>query len=570
MMLVNSDNLSDVLTYIASLDKASVDLETTGLNPWKTVKKRDVICGLGLYDGRGKSFYFPFSHSNSDNLDESKKIQVLDVVGRIPIEIGANYKFDLRFQYVHGSNGEPYVIDVQNGLYLMDETKVKSLKVASSVFLGDDSAKEEAELEEKLKGWGYDKGEMWRLPAHVVAPYCEKDCILAWDMNEFLNRTLSPKMKELWHELNLLTMAAFRMEKRGVPINLDTLRMLESEAAMKHSRLYLELQKDSNRQINPSSPASIAKYLGTTDAKYETLDLLRGKKPIIDKILTFKDYEKALNTYYRPYRTEWVCDDSKIRSNLNTIGARSGRWTSKDPNLQQMPRWSKEQRVKEMIEADEDYSLVEIDYSQAEIRLAAHYTQEESLIKSIWAGKDIHQFVADEAGIDRQTAKTINFATIYGAGAQRLSEQLKCSVAKAKDFLAKYDNRFPGYKQTARHAAKVAEERGYVQYWNGRRRHYTSPDQAPHTAFNQIIQGGVAQMVNRAVVRIDRELPESRMILQLHDAVYFHIPTSIVDSIVPEIKARMEDQPQFSVPMTVDVKVGKNLGAMKKYGDKVS
>lgn len=564
-MLVTRDNLSSVLTLISRLPEAAIDVETTGFHPW-SIPKKDVLVGVSLYQGTGSGFYFPFRHSNSDNLTDSEKKCVLEAMSEIKVVRNHNFKFDLNFMYCEGYRGEPEVWDSQHGLYLMDETKSKALKLSAKGMLGDSSDSEEEELNKLLMSWGYGKDEMWRLPAHLVAPYGIKDTVLAWDMVDLIKSKLSPTLISLWKELNRLTIVAHKMEVRGVPISMDKLERNNAEALKESSKLFLEIKTLSGGMCIPSSPKSIATFLRTPDAKYETLKPLEAKNPIIGKIVKYSEWSKGVNTYYTPYKRDWIASDNRIHANNNITGARSGRWSVKDPNMQQMPRYCETQKVKDIICADEDYSLVEIDYSQAEIRLAAHYTQDKTLIQAIKDGKDIHQFVADEANITRQHAKTINFATIYGAGALKVAEQLGVSETLARKFLGNYNARFPGYKLTSQQATKKATEQKFVTFWNGRRRHYDSPDEFPHTAFNQIIQGGVAQMVNRTVVALDRILPEeSGMILQLHDAVYFHMPTSMVSNLVPEIKKIMETQPQFSVPMTVDVKVGKSLGSMKKY-----
>lgn len=567
-MLVTQDNFSQYLQIIEELEAAGVDLETTGFYCWE-YSKRDVIAGIGIYHPSVGGFYFSLRHSNTNNINQDQINALMIALQKIQEFRTHNGKFELNFLSMEGFKGNPIIKDSQNALYLLDETKAKGLKISADALLGTDSSQEDKELDRELRQWGYGKGDMWRLPGNVVAKYCIQDCKLAWDLCELLDSKFDSVIKGLWEELNSITSIAHRMERRGVPINLDVLNHQEAEARRMSSKLFLEIQDKTNRRLDPSKPQSIARFLHIANATYESLILVKKKNPIVNDILAFKEWSKIISTYYVPYRTEWICKDGNIRTNFNTIGARSGRWTSKDPNIQTWPRPSKTSeaysKFKRIIAAEPDMSLVEIDYSQAEIRLAAHYTQDKALIKAIWEGQDIHQFVANEAKIDRQTAKTINFATIYGAGARRLAEQLECSESVAKAFLTSYDKRFPNYKRLSRAAQTRATERGYIEMWNGRRRHYTGPDEQPHTAFNQLIQGGVGQMVNRTVVNLDKVIPDSGLIIQLHDALYFHLPTKDLPGIIPEIKKVMETQPQFSVPMTVDVKVGPSLGEMRKY-----
>jgi hypothetical protein len=160
--------------------------------------------------------------------------------------------------------------------------------------------------------------------------------------------------------------------------------------------------------------------------------------------------------------------------------------------------------------------------------------------------------------------QTLNFAVLYGAGVEVVAKKLGTTIEKAQDFLDKYHKRFK-YRDAIKEATKFARDKKAVRMWNGRIRHYSSKEEFPHTAFNQVIQGGVGQMMNRVVVRLDEELPEAEMIMQVHDAVYFEMDKDKVKDLVPEIKRIMQDQPQFNVPFTVDVKTGTCLGEMKEY-----
>jgi DNA polymerase-1 len=562
-MLVTRNNFAEVMPILEAYNEVAVDLETTGLIPWNN-KYKSEICGIAIFNGI-ESFYFSVGHLNSENISEAQLQGLLFYLSSRKRLRNHNIKFDINFLRRMGLGRVPPVVDSMFGLYLYNECGSLGLKPGSEKHLDSDSSREQRELRDLLNQWGYGPAEMWKLPASLVAAYAEKDTRLTWALTDALRLKLGPKLNELWDEMNQLSSIVQKMEERGIYVNPEVLEKLEREAQVNVTDLFIKIQIASNRRCDPSSPASIARWLGLPDAKEETLLAYakRSNDKNVDLILKFKWWTKGINTYYKPYRSEWSDDKNIIHTSLNICGTLSGRFSSSSPNLQQVPRYSEEQKIKDVFCARENHTFVEIDYSQAEIKLAAHYTQEADLIKALWDGKDIHQTVADLAKVTRQTAKTINFAMIYGAGAKRLAEQLAIPVKEAQKFLDQYNSTFPGYKQTSRHAQKTAEERGYVVLWNGRRRHYGEGSE-PHTAFNQIIQGGVAQMVNTTMINIDKMFSPN-ILLQVHDALYFEVPNNELEIFCIEVKKEMQNQPQFSVPMTVDIKTGKSLGSMKKY-----
>jgi DNA polymerase-1 len=561
-MLVTHENLPIAIEAIQNRDRLAVDLETTGLVPWHT-KLKDSIAGIAIYNG-SESFYFPFHHTGGRNLSKEILQVVLTIISKTPRIDNWNTKFDMQFCRIAGMPDYPaFIVDGMNAMYLVNEELPRKLKSTADLIFKDGSSSEEEKLEKLLSSWGYGKEEMWRLPPDFVEPYACKDTVLAWNLVDYFEKKLPEKLKVLWHQQNKLLRVVAKMEYAGLPVDEKSFHKILSEAQLGAFLLERNL-KEQYPGLNPSSPASIAKTFHVPNAQEETL-VHYTKKPGINELLQYKWYTKAINTYYRPYQEKFIDKDWLIHSNFNQLGTKSGRFSSSEPNLQNIPRFSEEQKVKHVFKTQPGYEYLECDYSQAEIRVAAHYTKEPSLIEAIKNGADIHQVVADEAGIDRQTAKTINFATIYGAGAKRLSEQLNCSLEKAQKFLNKYNETYPSYKTVARAATDVATKRKYVEMWNFRRRNFSQKDSEPHTAFNQLIQGGVGQMMIGTMIELDEKLPELSVRVQIHDSLLSIVPVKDIKEIAHEAKKIMEHQPQFIVPMKVDAKKGSVWGEMTKY-----
>lgn len=561
-MLVTHENLADALESISGRDRLAADLETTGLVPWNT-KRKDEIAGIATFNGKN-SYYFPFHHTGGRNLNKDILATVLNILSTTKRVDNWNTKFDMQFCRMSGMKDYPeYIVDGMNAMYLVNEELPRRLKSTADLIFKDNSSGEEEKLEKLLNSWGYSKEEMWRLPPDFVAPYACKDAELAWKLIDYFDVKLPSKLKTLWEQQNHLLRVVAKMEYAGLPVDETLLNKLTSEAQLASFLLERQL-KEMYPGFNPASNPSITKTFKVPNAQEETL-VQFTKKPGIQELLQYKWYCKAINTYYSPYKEKFIDKDWLIHSNFNQLGTKGGRFSSSEPNLQNIPRFSEEQKVKHIFRAPEGFTFLEMDYSQAEIRVAAHYTKEPSLLEAIRQGADIHQVVADEAGIDRQTAKTINFATIYGAGAKRLSEQLNCSLERAQKFLNKYNETYPSYKAVSRAATEVATKRKYVEMWNFRRRNFSQKDSEPHTAFNQLIQGGVGQMMIGTMIELDKKLPELSVRVQIHDSLLSIVPIDKLKEIAQEAKTVMEYQPQFIVPMKVDAKVGEIWGEMKKY-----
>lgn len=563
-MLITQNNFAEGMHKIIGRRELAVDLETSGLQPFET-PKQNKICGVAVFNGE-ESVYFSFAHSNSENLTNDQKKSVLDVLSGTPLLINHNIKFDLRFLRVAGMGQVPCVVDTMLGLYLLNENQSLALKTSSDRYLGSNSSEEERKLNETLLNWGYNKGEMWRLPASFCAGYAEQDTRLTWQLKGFLEKTLDKKLHSNWDDLNSFVNTLLKMETAGLHVDMGILERNEKEAQLASMLLAGRIKDRYGKGFDPGSPSMVARKFQLQDATEESLESIRAFRPDVSDILEYRWWKKAIDTYYKPYRVEFTDRNSNLHTEFKIAGTVTGRLSSREPNLQAVPRMSPQQKVKEVFTAREGKTLLEVDYSQAEIRVAAHYTREPTVVNAIRSGSDIHQAVADEVGCTRQEAKTLNFAIIYGAGAKRIGAALNKTIPEASKLLKAYHDKYPGYRKLTRQAEEVAIEKGYVAMWNGRRRHYNTKDSEPHTAFNALIQGGVAQMVIRTMNELDAILPDhAQMLCQVHDSVVLECDEDKVSETVEILKSVMENQPQFNVPMTVDVKVGKSWGGLEKY-----
>lgn len=561
MSLVTEATFPEFARYIEKFDDLAVDDETTGLNLHTT----DLVAGVALYNGE-KSFYVPIRHASTEkqsNVTPDQYKTMLGIIGRIRIHRNHNCKFDRHGLSRDGCKFVGGIKDTQSGCQLLDENNSLKLKDLGKRYLGHDADNEEKKLLATLNRWGYSKGEMWRLPPEIAGPYAEQDTVLAWNLVDYLENNLDDELHAIWEELNAFSELLRRMEARGYLVDVERLQQRKAEALNACSAISVRLRSEFGRPINVNSPAQIARVFGIDKADEETLMAIRDR-PGVMEVLKYRWYMKAVNTYYNKY-LGFLDGQNVIHTDFNITGTVTGRLSSSDPNMQQIPRWSEEQKVKDVFVARPGYKLVSLDYSQAEIRVAAHYTKDPAVLEIFSNGLDYHTETAKKLGIERQKAKVINLALNYGAGVFTIARQLGMNESLVKPILADYHKKFPGFRKTSRECEKVADERGYVRYWTGRRRHFNTQFAQSRAAFNSIVQGGTGEMVRRTMQRMEREIPEFHQQIQVHDSIEGEVPEELVDDIIPEIVRIAEDQPQFSVPMKVDVKTGYRMSELKEY-----
>lgn len=565
-VLVTPENCGEHLRRFEKSDAVCADVETTGVKPFGG----DQVCGVAVYDGAGPPAYFPLRHAYGQNIDATQRLHLMRVLSVPRVFKNHNLKFDSLFLgQEEGFVLPEQVEDSMLGAFIENENRpTKALKKLGVEIYGKGSDDDQTVLKEKLVGWGYGKDEMWRLPPADVAPYACQDTVLSWDLCGHFRESLGKAgTLEVWEEVNLFSVVITRMEYLGIQLDVPLIERYAREADLNAHRTALDLRRLAGFKINPNSPGQVAAFLGIANAQAETIEDLGRDREDVRAILDHKAWCTVRDRYYRPYLAA-VDKNRRIRSNLKITGTVGGRISSSDPNLQAVAVRDDIFKVKDVFVADPGYALVEFDYSQAEVRLAAHYTQDPNLLRFLREGRDIHGEVAKQTGIPRDKAKRLNFSVIYGIGANTLHENLNISPSEARSYLKSYHDAYPGFRKLARRCEDLAESRGWIQMFTGRRVHFNTKYAETWKAMSRLIQGGVAEMVRVAMNRIHRELPHDEVVqlLQVHDSIFMQIRTERVSKYIPEIRAIMEDQPWCTAPITVDCKVGTSWGAMEKVG----
>lgn len=540
------------------------DIETTGLNPYGG----DNLLGIAFSNGVESIYFCPFEHpidrEKMRKYDWKKALQPIFDYGTF---VGWNSKFDCQFLRKAGVDlSNCSVIDAMLLHHLADENKMSySLKALSG-----DAKGQEAELDLALKGEAEnkrkkaDKGLMWKLPPAVVAPYAEEDVNSTYRLyKEAVSMLRSDGLISLAQEVCDYARVIEDMEAVGLKVNRRKCleETIKCEARVEELRQELEVQTWPG--FNPGSPQQVQKWLNVPSSAKAALEELDD--PRTDLLLEYRGLSKAVSSFYHAFILR-ADRNGRMHASFRIHGTVTGRLSCADPNLQQLPRKSKEwHRARYFVEASRGYKLISADLSQAELRLMAHYSEDPFLMQAYCEdGLDIHQMVAERLFISRDAAKTLNFGMCYGAGAEQVGRMLKISVPAAKDILIAHNKLMPGVKRLNYRLAGQADRDRHVRLWTGRMRRYPKGQgrDMSYTAMNNVIQGGVAEIIRISMQRLSETLPsECRMVCQVHDEILFECKTEKVAETCKLIKKTMEDF-SFRVPIVAETKSGSTWGNM--------
>ena len=560
--------------YLEKLQRADyffLDCETTGLEAWGA----DMIVGVAIKGPGLPSVYAPFRH-----LEGNIPIECLHDLApllRSKLFINHHDAFDLRFLLKEGLPLPERLEDTMIAAHLLDCNQSAALKTLGAKYLDPNAAKAEEELEalldlHKLKG----KQEMYKLPPEMVANYACQDV----DLVEALRNWQRPHLERwglysLYLERCAYQQLLLKAEHRGFLLDRKLTQEYSDEAVTQKAELTKEICDLAGEEVNPGSPKQMAKLLGVASTAEKIIRKLGDGDRRAAALLDFRGWAKLRGTYYEAF-LRGIDESSVLRASFKINGTVAGRLSMEKPNLQAIPQYSEMYKVKDVFVARPGYTLIEADYSALELRLAAHFTGEPNLVQAFEKNESPHDSVAAKMGIDRHTAKTLNFSILYGAGPSRISEQFGLSKSAAGALLASYWKANPLIYRWKEAVQEKARQTGYVRLWSGHIRRYM-PEVAytpghkgkaqPHTAPNNVIQGSGAEIIRRATQRLDKRLAGSgaNLLLQVHDSLVYEVPEAQLANVSYCVREVMEFNPEFNVPLLVDIKAGCSWGKMKKY-----
>jgi DNA polymerase-1 len=587
--LLTEDEIEKALAAAAKAGLVAVDTETTGLD----VLTVDIV-GVSLAWKEKEAVFIPFNQT----LSKAKIVQLIKPFLENPnIEKGGqNSKYDWAVFKSHGIDPKGFSFDTMLESFLLDSSyRQHNLDAIALKHFNYTKIPTQA-----LIGSGKKQITMDQVPLEAITQYACEDVdftLRAHDL--FAPRLKKEGLEKLYHEVELPLVAVLEeMERKGICVDVKLLKSLSDEAGAELKKLTQKIFKAAGEEFNIGSPLQLGKILfekmqvqkisGTRVKKTKTgyatdVDVLESLKgvPIADLVLDFRQLSKLKNTYLDVLPEMVHPQDKRIHTSYSQVTAATGRLASTDPNLQNIPiRSDFGRRIRAaFVPKDSKHVLISADYSQIELRVLAHITEDPNLIETFKNDEDVHRRTASlifgvpmdkVTSTQRNQAKTINFGVIYGMGPQRLARENGVSMAEAKKFIEEYFAKYPGIQKFTTEQVEKAKEEGFVSTILGRKR--LLPDiqssniglriNAEHMAVNTPIQGSAADLIKIAMVRLQEKLKKKKMetvmLLQVHDELVFEAPKSEVEEAGDLITQEMEGAMKLKVPLKVDVGVGKN------------
>jgi len=584
ILLDTKEKLFNVIDKIPKDTIVAFDTETTS-----TTSRIAKIVGFSFCYDEKEAYYVPINHfylGVGDQVEEEIATEATKRLFSFKI-VGQNLKYD-------------YNILLQNFNFLPDvpeaDTMIEAwLKDPSSSVGMDNLAKRYLDHDMvKFKDVVKKGDDFSSVDLNEACLYASEDAWMTLKLYNFFKINLEKELQKEAKEVEYpFIMTLLSMENEGIGVSIEFLEELLKKANQTLELLTKEIYKLAGSEFNINSTKQLGEIL------FEKLKLKKGKKtktgystdekvlislkdehPIIEKILDYRESFKLRSTYIEPLLKLAKMDKhSRIYTSFLQTGTATGRLSSKNPNLQNIPVRSELGReIREAFVAKEGYKLVSLDYSQIELRLLAHFSKDPALVEAFKEDKDIHLetaikiFGKEKAYEKRNIAKSINFGLLYGMGSRKLAGEINVTQKEAKEYIKSYFESFPTVKTYLESIVEYSKEHGYVKTLLGRKRYfdYNSANAFMKASFeresvNTVFQGSAADLIKLAMNKMYKILLESKnaMLLQIHDELIFEVKNDEVESFSKLAKKTMEDIYPLNVPMKCSVNIGDNWGELK-------
>lgn len=584
------DTLEKIVCELAAMKKIAVDTETTSIN----AVEADLV-GVSLCGEDGRAYYAPIAHEEKKrNLPRDKALKILSglLTDKKIEKFGHNIKYDLEVFHRAGLEIEPVSFDSMLASYVINPSGRQNSLSALALEHFNYSMQPITEL----IGTGKKQISFAGVDVDKAAWYSAEDADYTYRLHEILSPKIDEmKLNKLYYEIEMpLIKVLTAMEEAGVRVDADYLADFSLELEKQLDKLTTEIYKVADMEFNINSTQQLSHILfeklnlptkGKTAKKtgYSTdvrvLEELAKIHELPKLILDYRQLGKLKSTYVDAIPALINKETGRVHTSFNQTIAATGRLSSTDPNLQNIPvRTEIGRRIrKAFLPRDKNYRLLTADYSQIELRILAHMSEDKTLIQAFKNNEDIHTRTAAEVyGVDmkdvtpemRRAAKTANFAVIYGVSAYGLSMQSELDVTQSKEFIETYFARYPGIKKYTEEIKKFAHENGYVTTLFNRIRYLPEINAknfqvrqfAERTAINTPIQGTAADMIKKAMIDIYEKISEmkSKMILQVHDELVFDAHRDEIEDLKAIVKDGMENAVEMKVPIVADMGIGDN------------
>ena len=590
--LVNTEkDLESFLAELKEIDFFAIDTETTSVHAVDCE-----LVGLSFSWEEGKGWYLALRSNKGDTLDPDAALEALRPILEDPAigKCGQNIKYDLIVLRQAGIELQGVAFDTMIASYLLaPERRTQAMDALARDLLGLQTIPIS-----DLIGKGKKQVTMLEVELDKVAEYAGEDADVTWRLYELLAPKLEAEgLRKLFDELEMPLLSVLAdMENEGVALDLERLEETRVSLAAKVDELKSEIHRDAGREFNIDSPKQLSEILfdemnlrvvkktktgRSTDASVLEVLAAETAHPLPGLILKYREVNKLLGTYVAPLPEMISGKTGRVHASFHQAVAATGRLSSSDPNLQNIPvRTEQGRKIREaFVPGSPGRILITADYSQIELRVLAHLSEDKGLREAFNTDQDIHTFVAAQLeGIEqdqvtreqRSRAKAVNFGIIYGQGAFGLARGLGITRAEAAKFIDEYKERYPGITGFMETCVSEAEKNGFVTTMLGRRRTISEIHSnnrnlralGERLAINTVVQGSAADMIKRAMVnlheRIDREELDMRLLIQVHDELVLDAPLEKVEEYSEIVRQEMAGAIELAVPVKVDVAWGKN------------
>ncbi|MBP9054773.1 MAG: DNA polymerase I [Saprospiraceae bacterium] len=588
--LVQTDD--EILNLVAKLNtckEISFDTETTGIDAHQAE-----LVGLSFSTKPGEAYYIPLPADQTEckrKLEYFRPVLESATIGKI----GQNIKYDMTMMKWYGIELQGFLYDTMITHYLCEPDLRHKLDYLTESYLDYKMVP----IEDLIGKGGKNQLSMRDVSIEKVKEYAGEDADLTLQMVPVLKKMMAEnELDELYQKIEEpLIRVLCDLEYEGIRINGDFLKEYSKELDKLILQKEQEIYKNAGVQFNISSPRQVGEVLfdrlkvpyrwkKTSSGQYSTdfdkLTELAGEHIVIDTILEYRKFSKLKSTYVDALPTMINPRTGRVHSNFNQARAATGRLSSENPNLQNIPIKDEAGREirKAFIPRDDDHILLAADYSQIELRIIAEISNDQSMLEAFVAGNDFHKATAakvynvayeDVTSEQRRNAKTVNFSITYGAGATNLSRQLSISRKEATELIQSYFREFSGLKNYMDTTVNSARETGYVKTLLGRRRNLRdinsrnslTASNAERVAINTPIQGTAADMIKIAMIDIHNEFKQQKlksvMVLQVHDELVFDVYKPELEQVKSIISSKMQNAiPDLKVPILVEMGIGHN------------
>ena len=582
------EELNLLVDKMMKQEVVAFDTETEGLNAFETN-----IVGISFSWKKGIGYYLPITNNKSVH---EKSFEILKPFFESTeiIKVGHNIKFDIQVLKKYNVNVSYPIYDTMVAHYLINPDMRHNLDTLSESYLNYSPISIESLIGKK----GKNQISMRDVSIDEITNYASEDADITLQLKGVFDKEIEVNnFNKIFYDIEIPMINVLSdMETEGIKIDTSYLKKLDKEFEEDLGKLKKEIFKKAGEEFNLNSPKQLGEILfdklklvskakktktGQYSTSEEVLSSLANDHKIIEKILEWRSLDKLQNTYVKSLPKEVSSLTNRIHSSFNQTVTTTGRLSSNNPNLQNIPiRTANGQKIRRaFIPRNSDYILMAADYSQIELRVIASISNEENMIDAFTNNQDIHTMTAskiynvDPENVTREqrgNAKTVNFGIIYGVSAFGLSQQTDLNRSESKVMIDNYFLNYPGLKKYMSDQIDFARNNGYVETIMGRRRYLQNINSqnnmlrssAERNAINAPIQGSAADIIKIAMININSEFKKqslkSKMLLQVHDELVFDVHNSEKDQIKDIVKTTMESAVKLKVPLKIDLEFGKN------------